>query len=95
MYNTDRGLRRKIDFVHALRKKHRERAGINFDASPWYKNLHQYSKNKIHCSCWMCNRRKSSISAGDNCVKHYSFSDQKKFEKMNVDLSELKLAEVS
>lgn len=21
---------------------------------PWYNNLHQYSKNKIHCSCPMC-----------------------------------------
>ena len=21
---------------------------------PWYSNLHQYSKNKIHCSCPLC-----------------------------------------
>ncbi len=21
--------------------------------SPWYNNLHQYSKNKIHCSCFL------------------------------------------
>lgn len=75
---TDRGLRRKIDYQHALRKKHREYGCMNFDSSPWYNNLHQYSKNKIHCSCDMCNKRKSSIAAGDNCVRHYSFTDQKK-----------------
>ncbi len=22
--------------------------------TPWYGSLHQYSKNKIHCSCPMC-----------------------------------------
>ena len=90
--NNDRGIRRKIDFAHAIRKKHHEFAGINYDASPWYDNLHQYSKNKIHCSCWMCNRRKSSISAGDNCVKHYSISDQKKFESYNQELREFEVA---
>ena len=24
---------------------------------PWYDNLHQYSKNKIHCSCPMCSAK--------------------------------------
>lgn len=88
MYNTDRGLRRKRDFAHALRKKRHERAGINFDASPWYDNLHQYSKNKIHCSCWMCNRRKSSVSAGNNCIRHFSISDQRKIQQLNAEFEE-------
>ena len=67
---NDRGLRRKNDYAHALRKQRKSR--------DWYDNLHQYSKNKIHCSCDMCNRRKSSTNAGNNCVKHYSFTDQRK-----------------
>ena len=25
--------------------------------SGWYDNLHQYSKNKIHCSCPMCSAK--------------------------------------
>lgn len=74
----DRGLRRKNDYVHALRKQRKSRDSMLFDSNPWYDNLHQYSKNKIHCSCGMCNRRKSSTDAGNNCVKHYSFTDQKK-----------------
>lgn len=79
MINThDRGLRRKNDYVHALRKQRKSRDSMLFDSNPWYDNLHQYSKNKIHCSCDMCNRRKSSTDAGNNCVKHYSFTDQKK-----------------
>lgn len=76
--DNDRGYRRKIDFIHALRKKNKSRAGLNYDSSEWYDNLHQYSKNKIHCSCSMCNRRKGSVDAGNNCVKHYSFTDQRK-----------------
>ena len=26
-------------------------------SNPWYDNLHQYSKNKIHCSCPMCSTK--------------------------------------
>ena len=86
--NNDRGLRRKIDYHHALRKKHHDLGGINYDWSPWYNNLHQYSKNKIHCSCDMCNRRKSSINAGDNCIKHYSITDQKKIVSQFAQMKE-------
>ena len=31
---------------------------LNFNVSGgFYKNLHQYSKNKIHCSCPMCSAK--------------------------------------
>lgn len=42
----NRGKRRKLNIAKALRKKR---------MSPdYYDNLHQYSKNKIHCSCPVC-----------------------------------------
>ena len=46
----NRGKRRKLNIAKALRKKRiaEDVHGIE------YNNLHQYSKNKIHCSCPMC-----------------------------------------
>lgn len=45
------GDRRKKDYNKALRKKRIVEEYYNW---PWYDNLHQYSKNKIHCSCKIC-----------------------------------------
>lgn len=46
--------RRKKDYSKALRKRSISR---NVYIHDWYDNLHQYSKNKIHCSCGMCRFR--------------------------------------
>lgn len=55
--------KRRLDVTKALRKRN-----ICKKAYPvipdWYNNLHQYSKNKIHCSCPMCsfnNKRKQKL----------------------------------
>lgn len=40
---SDRKARRKKRISDVWLKEH-----------PWYNNLHQYSKNKIHCSCGFC-----------------------------------------
>jgi len=54
-----RAWRRYKNYTKAKRKR-------DIDASyqsgsiywhPWYNNLHQYSKNKIHCSCPMCSAK--------------------------------------
>lgn len=47
----DLALKRHNDIKKAIRKK-----AICKHAYGWeyYDNLHQYSKNKIHCSCPMC-----------------------------------------
>lgn len=50
----------------------------------WYDNLHQYSKNKIHCSCPMCNAK----SGVNNDIRNYPHSDQKKFECINQQIEE-------
>lgn len=43
--------KRHNDWTKAIRKQKicKER-----DGSDWYPHLHQYSKNKIHCSCPLC-----------------------------------------
>lgn len=45
--------RRKIDYKKAKRKARIDLAR-SCDGLPLYDNLHQYSKNKIHCSCRLC-----------------------------------------
>ena len=45
-----RAERRHEDWAKAIRKQ-RIMKQYGFD---WYHNLHQYSKNKIHCSCPLC-----------------------------------------
>lgn len=53
--------RRHNNVRKALRKQSISRQCYGTD---WYNNLHQYSKNKIHCSCGMCRFR--SIWNPDN-----------------------------
>ena len=48
-----KGKRRKIDYKKAKRKARIDLAR-SCDGLPLYDNLHQYSKNKIHCSCRLC-----------------------------------------
>lgn len=47
----NRGQRRKLNISKALRKKKISEEVYHIT---YYNNLHQYSKNKIHCSCPMC-----------------------------------------
>lgn len=54
-----RAQRRKISVAKALRKQRLDRSISPLGDSPMYQNLHQFSKNKIHCSCILC-RRKSN-----------------------------------
>lgn len=76
----DRGEKRKIDFTHALRKKKKaETIGLNKDYS-YYDNLHQYSKNKIHCSCPDCNPKTSKNG--------YTNTDKKKLLNFEEQLNE-------
>lgn len=50
-----RAERRHNDITKALRKRQLAKE-IYFEGNikPYYNNLHQYSKNKIHCSCPIC-----------------------------------------
>lgn len=49
--------RRKKNVAKALRKQNIAKSWPHFLINgyvAYYNNLHQYSKNKIHCSCAMC-----------------------------------------
>ena len=52
----------------------------------WYDNLHQYSKNKIHCSCAMC-ACKSKGTKVKKCTRgpatNWSISDKRKIDRLN------------
>ena len=72
----DRGEKRKIDFTHALRKKKKAET----KSSSYYDNLHQYSKNKIHCSCPIC--------SGKTSRDGYTISDKKKLLNFEEQLNE-------
>ena len=82
---------RDISRRKALRKRRIAKEICGWDM---YDNLHQYSKNKIHCSCSMCssktrnkgNRRKKSGNYSDSI--HYKVSDLKKIYAMENDLIE-------
>ena len=94
MFNTDRGLRRKRDFNHAIKKKkmsdYDDRPRIDGHFANYvlrksvYDNIHQYSKNKIHCSCPLCKSR----SGENNRTKNYRASDRRKLDQIKLQLKE-------
>lgn len=61
---------------------------------PYYDNLHQFSKNKIHCSCPMCSAK--SKNRGKRRQKYPSYepsynwkiADRRRFERMDADRAE-------
>ena len=59
--DTTRGLRRKHSVTKALRKRNISKQYPCYPTG-FYSNLHQYSKNKIHCSCWMCSFHGETMS---------------------------------
>lgn len=87
------GENRRRSILKALRKKRIDSAiygyldrGNYAREHGYYDNLHQYSKNKIHCSCPMCasktngrciSRFKKFVPGAD-----YKISDVKKIQKL-------------
>ena len=77
--NRHKALRRHNSISKALRKKNISSKAYGFD---WYNNLHQYSKNKIHCSCGMC-RFRSAWEPNRRPV-----ADMKRLDSMKYDIKE-------
>ena len=87
-YNRDVSRRK------ALRKKritehyywHRE------NGEPYYDNLHQFSKNKIHCSCPMCSQKTKNKGKRKrknyNPTHNYKASDLRRKVLMDYDEAE-------
>lgn len=74
---------RKNNWKHALRKRRIAREILKWD---YYNNLHQYSKNKIHCSCPLCKGKAENF--GDNSIEQLSAADKKKIISINEQLEE-------
>lgn len=70
-----RALRRHYNKKKAIRKKNISRSIYGFD---WYNNLHEYSDNKIHCSCNLCRFR----SVYEPNAK--PMQDKRNIEKLNM-----------
>ena len=87
-------LRRKNNFKKAIRKRNIVLSLGNNWQDGYYDNLHQYSKNKIHCSCPMCRAKTSKIKSrktyGPGC-KNWVMSDRKRIEEMRDELVEFQL----
>ena len=82
----DRAYSRSKDWSKAIRKREIDRntksSSLVYD---YYDNLHQYSKNKIHCSCPMCNAKTNNKGKHRNWVpgsKNWKISDRKKIESL-------------
>ena len=84
-----RAYNRDISKRKALRKRQIARNVYRWDNSDYYDSLHQYSKNKIHCSCPLCSAKTRNkgrrVNTCNNWAPYinYSISDLKKVQSMN------------
>lgn len=83
--------KRNID-VYCLGRPWNDEEGLHHWT--WYNNLHQYSKNKIHCSCPMCSaktrnkgKRRQKANGWYPSI-NYSMMDKRRQDSMDADLSE-------
>lgn len=74
------------------RRKQRLDHELSYDGYYFYDNLHQYSKNKIHCSCPMCSPKTRNKGRRDrkNYAPsiNYKHSDLIKQIEMDIDEEE-------
>ena len=88
--SRSRAYNRDVSKRKALRKKRlAKEIYYNEKEYPYYNNLHQYSKNKIHCSCPMCsaktrNKGKRRYKAGNYMRSlNYKMSELKRLTTMD------------
>ena len=81
------GYNREISIRKARRKRRIAHMYSLFTQTGWYDNLHQYSKNKIHCSCAMC---KGNTDWGQytNSEGRLKITDRRKLEGMREQMKE-------
>lgn len=102
----NRAWRRKKDFSKAERKRNIDLAVSHYNWKEYnnplcpynsfinygiYDNIHQYSKNKIHCSCPYCSprtRNKGKHRNGKNYSPsiNYKPSEKRKIDSMNYEI---------
>ena len=83
----NRGWRRHKNYTKALRKRRIDH-NLYYGDFFWYDSLHQYSKNKIHCSCAMCSSKtrnkgnRRHLSGNYMPSIYYCWSDLRKIQSM-------------
>ena len=89
-----RAYNRDVTRRKALSRRRLARKIYPYSEYDYYDNLHQYSKNKIHCSCPMCSaktrnkRKRNGNGWGFAPSINYKISDQRKVDAMEADLEE-------
>lgn len=78
-----RGDRRRRDRTKSLRK--RNISMQYFGSTPYYSNLHQFSKGKIHCSCPICSHKTHQKGQRNN----WKHSDEKRIQAALYGIEEL------
>lgn len=77
----NRAEKRHNDWKKAIRKRR-----IVKEVYCWnnelYDNLHQYSKNKVHCSCPFCRAKTAKKWQVWNSGKNWSVNDERRIEEM-------------
>lgn len=77
----DKALRRHNSRKKAIRKRNICRKHYGFE---YYDNLHQYSKNKIHCSCPLCREKRTS-----NSENEWKVADRRLRDRMDALAAEI------
>lgn len=91
MKNRSKEYNRHKSFVKARRKQKISRSiyySSPYSSGDFYNNFHQYSKNKIHCSCPLCSTK--TRNKGRRRTKHpgnYSPSINYKIQDLRTQLS--------
>lgn len=87
-----RAYNRHVSIKKAIRKKKlAEKIYSDGESHPYYDNLHQYSKNKIHCSCPLCSAKTKNKgkhrkrARGWSPSVNYKPTDLRRQEAMNQD----------
>ena len=64
------------------KKTKKKKKIINAYGWDYYDNLHQYSKNKIHCSCPICRAKTAKGKDPWSSGKNWPINDKKRIEEM-------------
>lgn len=88
-----RAERRRNNINKALRKKKIAKEVYWSPAFAWeyYDNLHQYSKNKIHCSCPICATKTKNKGRRKSLDKNFNppLYMRKRLDEMDYEIEEM------
>ena len=85
---------REQDYLHATRRRRIDRELSSYVWGDWYNNLHQYSKNKIHCSCGLCSCKTNGSRARRHGVQttepaeNWPIRDKRQIDELEDQLDE-------